>query len=74
MKWTMPSRREIRHANIGIVVAAMVLLAGVLVFKDAGEGALEVVCLVGFASGLVVSHALESLASRRERHEGREPQ
>lgn len=79
MKWTLPSRREIRHANVGIAVAAIVLLAGVLIFKDAGEGPLQAIALSGFISALVVSHTLEALANRRERREeereeGREPQ
>lgn len=74
MKWTLPSRREIRHANYGIAVAAVVLVAGMLLFKDAGESALELVGLVGFVSVFVVSHALDAIAERRDRREGKEPQ
>jgi hypothetical protein len=74
MKWTLPSRREIRHANFGIAIAAVVLLVGVLIFKDAGESALEIVGIVGFVSAFVVAHALDAIASSRESREGRESQ
>jgi hypothetical protein len=74
MKWTLPSRREIRHANVGIAVAAVVLAVGVFVFKDAGEGALQAVGLVGFVSALFVSHTLDAHAKRREERKGRELQ
>jgi len=70
----MPSRREIRHANIGIAVGAVVLAVGGFVFHDAGDGPLQAVGLVGLASALVVSHALEALANRRERSKGQKPQ
>ncbi len=74
MKWSLPTRREIRHANYGIAVAAIILVVGVLVFQDAGEGVLKLVGLVGFASAFVVSHALDAVADRRDRRCGREPQ
>ena len=74
MNWSLPSRREIRHANIGIAVAAVVLSVGVLIFKDAGEGALKLVGVVGFVSAFVVSHALNAVSDRRERREGHESQ
>jgi hypothetical protein len=70
MKLTLPTRREIRHANLGIVTAAIVLLVGVIVFKDSGDGALEIVGLSAFVVALVVSHTLNAISDRRERREG----
>lgn len=74
MKWTLPSRREIRHASIGVAVAAAFLVGGAILFKDSGEAALEAVGLAGIALALVVSHTLEALAGRRDRRRGGEPQ
>lgn len=74
MRINLPTRREIRHANYGIAVAATILVTGVLLFHDAGEGALQGVGVIGFISAFVVAHSLNALAERRDRREGKEPQ
>jgi hypothetical protein len=74
MKINLPTRREIRHANYGIAVAAVILVTGVLLVHEAGEGAIKAVGVIGFISALVVAHSLDALAERRDRREGKEPQ
>lgn len=74
MRINLPTRREIRHANYGIAAAAVILVAGVLLFHDAGEGALKGVGVIGFVSAFVVAHTLDARAERRDRREGKEPQ
>jgi hypothetical protein len=56
----------VRYANIGIVVAATIAIAGVLIFKDSSEAAMQAVALIGLFIGLAVAEGLNSRAKRRE--------
>lgn len=58
---------SIRYGNIGIGVAAIIIVAGVLVFKDSSEGAMQVSALVGAFTGLAVALILMDRAERRKR-------
>lgn len=55
----------VRYANIGIAVAAAIAIAGVLIFKNSNEAAIQVVALVGLFIGLAVAEGLNSRATRR---------
>jgi predicted MFS family arabinose efflux permease len=57
----------LRYANIGIAVGAVIIIGGGIAFRDAGEGALQAVALIGFFSALAVFSGLASRAKRRER-------
>lgn len=57
----------IRYANIGIAVGVLIVVAGVLAFKDSSEAAMQLTALVGFFSALGVSNALQERARRRRR-------
>ncbi len=57
----------LRYANIGLVAGVATLIVGVLLFKDAGEGALRAVALISFIVMLVISHGLDERARRRKR-------
>lgn len=57
--------RELRYANIGLVVAFVVLAIGVYLVKDSGEGAIQAVGALAFVVAHVVHHALEGRARRR---------
>lgn len=56
----------VRYANIGIGVAATIAIAGVLIFKDSSEAAMQAVALIGLFIGLGVTEGLNSRAKRRE--------
>lgn len=58
---------NLRYANIGIAVAAVILGGGAILFRNAGEEALQAVGLIGFFSAFAVFHGLEGWAKRRER-------
>jgi hypothetical protein len=60
---TMPG---IRYANMGIAVAAVVLVVGGILLRDAGEGALQALALAAFISGFVVYGFLDERNRRRE--------
>jgi hypothetical protein len=68
MNTNKKERRELLHfANVGILVATVILFGGAFLFKDAGEGALQAVSLVGFFSGFAVLHGLDERAKRRRK-------
>jgi hypothetical protein len=56
----------IRYANIGIAVATVIISAGVLIFKDSSEAAIQAVGLIGFIVGAAVYAILDERATRRE--------
>jgi hypothetical protein len=60
-------KRLFRYANIAILVGAIILFGGVLLFHDAGEGAMQLVALVGFFFPFVVLHGLDERAKKRDR-------
>jgi hypothetical protein len=57
----------IRYANIGIAVTSTIAIAGVLVFKDSSEAAMQAVALIGLLVGLAVSQGLDSRSKRRNK-------
>jgi hypothetical protein len=57
----------VRYANIGIAVAAVILVGGAIIFRNAGEGVLQAVGMFGFISAFVVYHGLDERAKRRNR-------
>lgn len=56
-----------RYANIGIAVTSTIAIAGVLIFKDSSEAAIQAVALVGILIGLAVSQGLDTRSKRRNR-------
>jgi hypothetical protein len=54
----------LRYANIGLAVGVAILVSGSILFRNAGEGALKAVALVGFISAFVVFHTLDEWAKR----------
>jgi hypothetical protein len=58
---------SIRYGNIGIGVAAVIIVAGVLIFKDSSEAAMQASALVGTFAGLAVALILMDRAERRKR-------
>jgi len=61
----------IRYANIGIAVSTAIIVAGVVVFKDSSEAAMQAVALVGIFTGLAVTVVFDERARRRN---GKRPQ
>jgi hypothetical protein len=59
----------IRYANIGVAVATLYVLAGVLVFGDASEGVIQAIGLSGFVLGLAVYWTLDERDKRRKRRD-----
>jgi hypothetical protein len=62
---------DMRNPHIAVAVGLSVLVAGSLLFRDAGETALKLLVLVTF---LVTFVTLALLDARDERRERREPQ
>lgn len=58
----MPS---LRYANIGLAVGTAIMLVGVILLRNAGEGAIQAVGLVGFVSVFAVYGFLDERARRR---------
>lgn len=58
----------IRYANIGIVVGTTIIVAGVLLFKDSSEVAMQVVAMVGFFVALAIYLVLDEKAQRRKKN------
>lgn len=57
---------SIRYGNIGIGVAAIIIVAGVLVFRGSSEAAMQASALVGAFTGLAVALTLMDRAERRK--------
>lgn len=58
---------QLRCANIGILVGALIAVVGAVVFRGSGEAALELVGFGAFISSLAVYLALDTWAVRRGR-------
>jgi hypothetical protein len=58
----------LRNPNIAVAVGAVVLVSGILLFRDAGEGAMQMVIIAMFVA---IFGTLALLDARDERHEGR---
>ncbi len=58
----------IRYANIGAGVAVAIMVAGVLLFKDTSEAAMQAVAMIGFAIGAAVYYVLDERATRRSKN------
>lgn len=61
------SERDLRNANIGILVGVLIVVMGLLVFRNSGEEALQLVGLIAFVGALAVQTILDELAERREK-------
>ena len=57
----------LRYANIGIAVAAAILLLDVIFLRHAARGVIQAVGLVAFVSAFVVYHFLDERAKRRSK-------
>jgi hypothetical protein len=57
----------LRYANIGLAVSMVILVGGVIAFRDSGDGALGVVALATFITAFGVYHFLDERAKRRSR-------
>jgi hypothetical protein len=56
---------DLRNANIGLAVGIAVLLVGLLLFRHAGEGALQIVVLATLISAFGTCLLLEEREYRR---------
>jgi hypothetical protein len=61
------TKRELRSANIGILVGALIAIAGAAVFRDSSEATLQLVGLAAFVGGLAVYTVLDELTERKEK-------
>jgi len=57
--------RTMRYMNIGLVVSVAIIIAGVLVFKDSSEAAMQAVALFGMFAGLALGQGLDTRAKRK---------
>jgi hypothetical protein len=60
-------RASFRYANIGIAVAAVIMAAGVITLRGAGEGALQAVGIGAFLAAMAVYLLLCERDDRRRR-------
>lgn len=58
---------DMRNANIGLAVAAVIIFGGAFLLRHAGEGALQLVGLTGLIAGVAVHNILEERDKRRRR-------
>jgi hypothetical protein len=61
----------VRYANIGAAVAIAITVAGVLLFKDSSDAAMQAVAMIGFVVGAAIYVFLDERATRRRE---RDPQ
>jgi hypothetical protein len=59
----------VRNANIGIAVAVAFLVPSVLLFKDAGQGVVQAIGLIGFFLGMAVMAFLDGRDWRRQQRD-----
>lgn len=57
----------IRYANIGLAVSTAIIVAGVLLFKNSSEAAMQAVAMVGIVVGLALTLFLDDRAKQRKR-------
>lgn len=55
----------LHHANVGIAVAAVIMIVGAFLFRNSGETALELVGITSFVGALVAYFISEERARRR---------
>ena len=58
-----------KYANYGVLVAAIIMFGGGFIFRNAGDGAIQAVTVIGFISAIVTHNVLEELALRRRSRE-----
>lgn len=58
---------DLRQANICILAAAVIAVVGVLVFRKAGEAALELVGMAALVGAFAVHCLLDELTLRRNK-------
>jgi hypothetical protein len=58
---------DLRQANICILVAAVIAVVGVLIFRRAGEAALELVGLAAFVGAFAAHCVLDEWTLRRKK-------
>lgn len=56
--------RGVRYANIGIAVSVLIVAAGVLLFRNSSEAAMQATAMIGFIVGLGVYRYLDERAQR----------
>jgi len=56
----------LRYANIGLAVSMVVLVGGVLIFRNSGDGPLGAVALATFFTAFGVYHFLDERDKRRK--------
>jgi sugar phosphate permease len=56
-----------RYANIGLAVAALIIVAGVVAFRNSSEAAMQVTAIAGFVIGFGVYHYLDERAEARRK-------
>jgi len=56
-----------KYANIGLAVYCVILIAGVIVLRNAGEGAMQALAIGAFTTGMLVYLLLFDWAKRRKR-------
>ncbi len=54
-----------RYMNIGLAISMAIVIAGVVVFKDSSEAAMQATALVGMFVGLALGLWLDTRAQRR---------
>jgi hypothetical protein len=64
-------KRSVHYANIGLAVSMVVLIGGVLIFRNSGDGALGAVGLATFFTAFGIYGFLDE-RDRRRRDEARE--
>jgi len=65
----MLSKRDLRNANIGILVATLIAVGGVVIFRDSGEATLELVGLAALVGAFAVHTILDELTDRKKARE-----
>ncbi len=60
---------DLRSAHIGLAVGIVVLVVGCILFKDSGEGALQLVALAMLIIALGTTSFLDWRDERRERNQ-----
>jgi hypothetical protein len=56
---------HIKYANYGVLVAAIIMIGGAIIFRDAGDTAIRIVTAVGFIAAFVTHDFFERRAHRR---------
>jgi FtsH-binding integral membrane protein len=54
-----------RYMNIGLAVAVTIVVAGVVIFRNSSEAAMQAMVLVGMLVGLALGLWLDTRAQRR---------